>query len=167
MARRDDLIKFAREHELKIGAIADLIEYRLAHEESVEPISDFEVETRHGTFRMISFEDHINRTVHIALVRGEITEREPYADGNSHVVEEDNSRFMFGPDILVVHRSSGKRLPRSIHMSPALRFKYINPNCRRICKTYQGENNVNTCFKNPYKLNCYFTRPDDGNALCR
>jgi 3,4-dihydroxy 2-butanone 4-phosphate synthase/GTP cyclohydrolase II len=77
MARRDDLVRFAREHELKIGTIADLIEYRLAHEESVEPISDFEVETRHGPFRMICFEDHVNRSVHIALVRGEIDPAKP------------------------------------------------------------------------------------------
>jgi 3,4-dihydroxy 2-butanone 4-phosphate synthase/GTP cyclohydrolase II len=72
MARRDDLLRFAQEHNLKIGTIADLIEYRLAHEESVEAISDFEIETRHGPFRMICFEDHVNRTVHLALVRGRI-----------------------------------------------------------------------------------------------
>jgi 3,4-dihydroxy 2-butanone 4-phosphate synthase/GTP cyclohydrolase II len=72
MARRDELIEFAREHDLRIGTIADLIEYRLAHEESVEPISELGIETRHGPFRMICFEDHVNRTVHLALVRGEI-----------------------------------------------------------------------------------------------
>jgi len=77
MARRDDLVRFAREHKLKIGTIADLIEYRLAHEESVEAISDLAVETRHGTFRMICFEDHVNRTVHLALVRGEIDPARP------------------------------------------------------------------------------------------
>ena len=72
MARRDDLIAFAREHDLRIGTIADLIEYRLAHEESVEPIADLPIQTRHGEFRMICFEDHVNRTVHLALVRGMI-----------------------------------------------------------------------------------------------
>ena len=77
MARRDDLVEFAREHDLKIGTIADLIEYRLAHEESVEPISELEIETRHGPFRMICFEDHINRTVHLALVRGDIDAAQP------------------------------------------------------------------------------------------
>lgn len=77
MARRDDLAEFAREHKLKIGTIADLIEYRLAHEETVEPISDIEIETRHGPFRMISFEDHINRSVHLALVLGEIDPATP------------------------------------------------------------------------------------------
>ena len=77
MARRDDLFSFAREHGLKIGSIADLIEYRLAHEESVEPISELDIETRHGPFRMICFEDHVNRTVHLALVRGEIDQGQP------------------------------------------------------------------------------------------
>jgi len=77
MARRDDLVRFAREHDLRIGTIADLIEYRLAHEESVEPISDIAIETRHGPFRMICFEDHVNRTVHLALVRGRIDPEEP------------------------------------------------------------------------------------------
>ncbi len=77
MARRDDLFGFAREHGLKIGTIADLIEYRLAHEESVEPIADLEIDTAHGVFRMICFEDHVNRTVHLALVRGEIDSARP------------------------------------------------------------------------------------------
>jgi 3,4-dihydroxy 2-butanone 4-phosphate synthase/GTP cyclohydrolase II len=77
MARRDDLIRFAREHGLKIGTIAELIEYRLAHEESVEAIADLEVQTRHGPFRMICFEDHVNRSVHLALVRGRIDPAQP------------------------------------------------------------------------------------------
>lgn len=77
MARRDDLVSFAREHDLRIGTIADLIEYRLAHEESVEPISDIAIDTRHGPFRMISFEDHVNRSVHLALVRGDIDPNTP------------------------------------------------------------------------------------------
>ena len=77
MARRDDLLRFARAHDLRIGTIADLIEYRLAHEESVEPISDSVIRTRHGPFRMICFEDHVNRTVHLALVKGEIVPDRP------------------------------------------------------------------------------------------
>jgi 3,4-dihydroxy 2-butanone 4-phosphate synthase/GTP cyclohydrolase II len=77
MARRDDLMRFARRHKLKIGTIADLIEYRLRTEESVEIVGDQTVETAFGAFRMVCFEDHVNRTVHIALVRGEIDENEP------------------------------------------------------------------------------------------
>ncbi|NIW24910.1 MAG: 3,4-dihydroxy-2-butanone-4-phosphate synthase [Gammaproteobacteria bacterium] len=72
MARRDDLISFARHHNLKIGTIADLIRYRLAHEEAVEQIAELDVETAHGPFKLRCFEDHVNRNVHLALVRGDI-----------------------------------------------------------------------------------------------
>jgi 3,4-dihydroxy 2-butanone 4-phosphate synthase/GTP cyclohydrolase II len=77
MARRDDLIAFARRHGLKIGTIADLIRYRLAHEEAVEAIADLEIETEHGPFRLVCFEDHVNRNVHLALVRGTLDDNHP------------------------------------------------------------------------------------------
>jgi len=77
MARRDDLIAFARRHKLKIGTIADLIRYRLAHEEAVEPIAELVVPTEFGPFKLVCFEDHVNRNVHLALVRGEIDGDEP------------------------------------------------------------------------------------------
>jgi len=77
MARRDDLIGFARRHGLKIGTIADLIRYRLAHEEAVERIAELDIETEHGPFRLVCFEDHVNRNVHLALVRGEVDGDQP------------------------------------------------------------------------------------------
>ena len=77
MARRDDLLKFARRHNLKIGTIADLIEYRLRTEQSVEIVSDTSVTTRFGEFRLVCFEDHVNRAVHLALVRGDIDAKTP------------------------------------------------------------------------------------------
>lgn len=77
MARRDNLLQFAQQHNLRIGTIADLIQYRLEHEESVEAISDQMVSTEFGEFRMVCFEDHVNRAVHVALVRGEIQPDEP------------------------------------------------------------------------------------------
>lgn len=77
MARRDELLEFARHHGLRIGTIADLIKYRLEKEESVEAIAELEVETEFGPFRMVCFEDHVNRTVHLALVRGEIDPETP------------------------------------------------------------------------------------------
>ena len=77
MARRDDLVKFARRHKLKIGTIADLIEYRLRTEESVEIIGETEVETEFGPFRLVCFEDHVNRALHLALARGELDAKTP------------------------------------------------------------------------------------------
>ena len=77
MARRDELLAFAREHDLRIGTIADLISYRLAKEESVEEIKVLDVDTVCGPFRLHCFEDHVARTVHLALVLGEIDPTEP------------------------------------------------------------------------------------------
>jgi len=70
MARRPDLERFAREHGLKIGTIADLIRYRLKNERSIERIYDAPVDTEYGAFRLCCYEDHVNKSVHIALVRG-------------------------------------------------------------------------------------------------
>jgi len=77
MARRRDLEKFAREHGLKIGTIADLIRYRLSKERSVERIEDTQVDTEFGAFRMLAYEDHVNRNVHLAFLRGKLDPAHP------------------------------------------------------------------------------------------
>ncbi len=77
MARRPDLEHFARAHGLKIGTIADLIHYRLEKEESVERIAEQVINTEFGAFRMVSYEDHVNRSVHLALVKGELAAATP------------------------------------------------------------------------------------------
>jgi 3,4-dihydroxy 2-butanone 4-phosphate synthase/GTP cyclohydrolase II len=77
MARRPDLEKFAQTHNLKIGTIADLIRYRLEKERSVERIAEQSVQTEFGPFRMFCYEDHVNRTVHLALVAGDTTQAKP------------------------------------------------------------------------------------------
>ena len=77
MARRDDLIRFAGRHGLKLGSIAELISYRLSKEESVEAIAELEVKTEFGPFRLVCMEDHINQAVHLALVRGEPDPKTP------------------------------------------------------------------------------------------
>ena len=72
MARRPDLEKFARERGIRIGTIADLIRYRLEKERNVERIVERTVATSHGEFTMICYDDHINRSVHVALVKGDL-----------------------------------------------------------------------------------------------
>ena len=74
MTRRPDLIEFAKHHDIKIGTIADLIRYRVSNEQSIERISEQEIDTEFGKFRLMTFEDHINRDVHFALVKGKITD---------------------------------------------------------------------------------------------
>jgi 3,4-dihydroxy 2-butanone 4-phosphate synthase/GTP cyclohydrolase II len=77
MARRPDLELFAKSHGLKIGTIADLIRYRLKNERSVERIYDEPVDTEYGHFRLCCYEDHVNKTVHIALVKGDLNSAVP------------------------------------------------------------------------------------------
>ncbi len=72
MARLPDLIEFAAEHGLKIGAIRDLIHYRASEERLVERVAEKEVESAHGNFRLCAFADKTSGEVHLALVRGEI-----------------------------------------------------------------------------------------------
>jgi 3,4-dihydroxy 2-butanone 4-phosphate synthase/GTP cyclohydrolase II len=75
MARRPDLEKFAQRHRLKMGTIADLIRYRLDKERSVERIAEQVIATEFGPFRMFCYEDHVNRTVHLALLAGELSDK--------------------------------------------------------------------------------------------
>lgn len=73
MARRPDLEKFARSNEVRIGTIADLIRYRLENEHNVERISEHPVTTSHGDFTMVCYDDQVNRAVHVALVKGDLS----------------------------------------------------------------------------------------------
>ncbi len=73
MARRPDLERFARTHDIRIGTIADLIRYRLEKERNVERISEMPVETRHGPFTLYCYDDLVSRTVHAALVKGDLS----------------------------------------------------------------------------------------------
>jgi len=72
MARRPDLEKFAHKRGIRIGTIADLIRYRLAKERNVERIAEQSIETEHGEFTMYCYDDHINQSVHVALVKGDL-----------------------------------------------------------------------------------------------
>ena len=72
MARRPDLEKFSRTHDIRVGTIADLIRYRLEKERNVERIGEQVVQTEHGDFTMICYDDLINRAVHIALIKGDL-----------------------------------------------------------------------------------------------
>jgi 3,4-dihydroxy 2-butanone 4-phosphate synthase/GTP cyclohydrolase II len=72
MARLPDLMEFAAEHRLKIGTIADLIEYRSRNESMVQRAAEREIETPWGKFRLVSYKDRTLGSVHLALVLGNI-----------------------------------------------------------------------------------------------
>ena len=74
MARLPDLFEFAKEHQLKIGSIADLIQYRSQHESIVVREGKREFITPWGKFEGIIYRDTPSSGVHIALVHGKPTE---------------------------------------------------------------------------------------------
>jgi len=70
MARLPDLQLFAAEHGLKIGTIADLIEYRSRNESLVQKVGERPLKTAFGEFTAHAFRDKPSQGVHLALVKG-------------------------------------------------------------------------------------------------
>jgi 3,4-dihydroxy 2-butanone 4-phosphate synthase / GTP cyclohydrolase II len=74
MARLPDLEVFAEQHGLKIVTIADLIKYRMRNEKLVTRAVETRIPTRYGgEFKLIAYENDIDRESHLALVKGDIT----------------------------------------------------------------------------------------------
>ena len=72
MARLPDLERFAGQHGMKIGAIADLIHHRSRTERLIERIAERPLTTAAGTFRLVVYRDKLTDATHLALVRGPI-----------------------------------------------------------------------------------------------
>ena len=77
MARMPQLIEIAKENNLKIISISDLIKYRLHQESIVEMGEEVNMPTEHGNFRLIPFKQTSTGLEHIALIKGEWKEDEP------------------------------------------------------------------------------------------
>ena len=77
MARRPQLEEFAKKHRLKIGSIADLIEYRNLNEATIERVATCDWPTRHGNFQLHTFKDTIGKDLHYALVMGDVDDGQP------------------------------------------------------------------------------------------
>ncbi len=95
MARRPDLERFAKEHNLKIGTIMDLIHYRIATEKTVERTHMYRLPTEYGEFDVYCYRDLYkdgNQT-HLALVKGEIKRDEPVL---ARVLVTDTIRDLLG-----------------------------------------------------------------------
>jgi 3,4-dihydroxy 2-butanone 4-phosphate synthase/GTP cyclohydrolase II len=73
MARLPDLLRFAEQHDLKVGTIADLIHYRSRTESLVQRVAERALETVYGAFRLCAYRDITAGQVHLALVHGTVT----------------------------------------------------------------------------------------------
>ena len=109
MARMPQLIEIAKEHNLKIICIRDLIEYRLRQESLVEKGEEVDMPTQWGNFHLIPFKQKSNGLEHIALIKGEWNEEEP-------ILVRVHSSCMTG-DIFGSHRCDcGAQLHRAMEL---------------------------------------------------
>jgi len=73
MARMPDLEIFAKEHDIKIVTVADLIDFRMQHERLIKRVAEAMLPTKYGgEFRIIVYENDVDEMKHIDLVKGEI-----------------------------------------------------------------------------------------------
>ncbi len=77
MARLPDLVEFARQHDLRIGTIADLIKYRLRHDPTLERIDNRPLRLDQGEFNALTYHDVAEGGTHLALTYGRLTPGEP------------------------------------------------------------------------------------------
>ncbi|XID74951.1 bifunctional 3,4-dihydroxy-2-butanone-4-phosphate synthase/GTP cyclohydrolase II [Alkanindiges sp. WGS2144] len=71
MARRPDLEVFAQKHGIKIGTIADLIHYRMTHEQTIECLDEQALNTDYGQFRLRRYRELGSPDIHVALIKGD------------------------------------------------------------------------------------------------
>ncbi|EAR00251.1 putative riboflavin biosynthesis protein [Maribacter sp. HTCC2170] len=77
MARLPQLVEVAKNFDLKIISIEDLVAYRMEHDSLIEKKEDFEITTRFGNFRLRAYQQTTNDQVHIALTKGDWSINEP------------------------------------------------------------------------------------------
>ena len=76
MARRDDLIEFAKKHDLKIITIDHIIDYRKKNEDLVTREVEVVLPTKFGDFKMAAFSDEIEKKEYIAVFKGDLQGKE-------------------------------------------------------------------------------------------
>jgi len=77
MARIPELMEYAKEHQLKIITIADLIQYRRNTEIYINRAAKAKLPTKYGDFIMVGYENSLNGEHHVALVKGDVESEEP------------------------------------------------------------------------------------------
>lgn len=90
MARLLQLVKIAKEFDLKIISIEHLVAFRMQHDSLIELSEDFKINTRFGEFRLRAYKQTTNNQVHLALTKGTWTSRDKVlVKVNSALVNND------------------------------------------------------------------------------
>ena len=79
MARLPDLLQFAKQHDIKIGTIADLISFRLQNDPTVKRVAEDNIVLNEANFRSVVYQDQVEGGVHMAICYGDIDSTKPVA----------------------------------------------------------------------------------------
>ncbi|MEM8829483.1 MAG: bifunctional 3,4-dihydroxy-2-butanone-4-phosphate synthase/GTP cyclohydrolase II [Cyanobacteria bacterium P01_G01_bin.19] len=74
MARLPELVEYAKQHDLKLISIADLISYRLQHDRFVYRETVCEFPSQFGDFKIYAYRNALDNTEHLAIVKGDPAE---------------------------------------------------------------------------------------------
>lgn len=109
MARLPELLEVARNFDLKIVSIEDLVRYRMEHDSLIQKKEDFEMKTRFGNFRCRVYYQITNRQIHIALTKGS------WNKGEAILTRINNSQL--NNDILgILTNDANKKLDDIFHV---------------------------------------------------
>ncbi|MEC8295947.1 MAG: 3,4-dihydroxy-2-butanone-4-phosphate synthase [Pseudomonadota bacterium] len=97
MARLPDLVEFAKEHDMKIGTISDLIKYRSKNDNLVVETSRETVQSEFGgDWEMRIFTDQIHGVEHVVMIKGDVTDGAPVLT-RTHALHEATDILGLGP----------------------------------------------------------------------
>ena len=110
VARLPELERFAKEHDLALGSIADIIAYRRAREERpFEKLIEASVPTKYGKFRAMGYRSAVDSREHIAFVMGDIGEGED-------VLTRVHSECLTGDVFGSLRCDCGRQLDRALEL---------------------------------------------------
>ena len=109
MARRPDLDKFAKTHNLKVGTISDLIKYRQHKERLVKRVTVSTLPTEFGEFNMIAYKTDIGDINHVALVKGDV-------EGKENVLVRVHSECLAGDVFASIRCDCGFQLHKAMEI---------------------------------------------------
>jgi len=128
MARLPELVDFAREHNLKMCSLADIIHYRWKKEKLVTREAVTILPTPYGEFKLIAYRTHLEGRVHLALVKGKV-------DGKEDVLVRVHSQCLTGDAFKSLRCDCGQQLEAALERigtSDAGVILYLNQEGRGI-----------------------------------
>ncbi|MEW6009221.1 MAG: bifunctional 3,4-dihydroxy-2-butanone-4-phosphate synthase/GTP cyclohydrolase II [Candidatus Omnitrophota bacterium] len=109
MARTNDLIKFAKKFKLKICTIASLIEYRRKKESLIKKVTATRLPTEYGNFKLLVYESVIDKSHHLALVKGRIKSKD-------NILVRVHSQCLTGDVFHSLRCDCGAQLKKALNM---------------------------------------------------